>query len=89
MLHVSFGNVRNVPALDEFGGLSDPFVKCYFRYGKEGKDVKFYETERQDNVEMASWDQPITFDNYQKGTKQVNVTYSENIYQPALLTYPS
>jgi len=62
--------LKNVPALDEFGGLSDPFVKCYFRYGKEGKDVKFSETERQDNVEEASWDVPITFDNYQRGTNQ-------------------
>jgi len=62
--------VKNVPALDEFGGLSDPFVKCYFRYGKEGKDVKFYETERVDNVENATWDGPIAFDNYQRGTNQ-------------------
>jgi len=62
--------VKNVPALDEFGGLSDPFVKCYFRYGKEGKDVKFYETNTVDNVETASWEQPISFDNYQKGTNQ-------------------
>jgi len=65
-------NIRNVPALDEFGGLSDPFVKCYFRNGKEGKDVKFYATETVNNVEAASWDEPITFDNYQMGTNQVN-----------------
>lgn len=56
--------------MDEFGGLSDPYVKCYFRYGKEGRDTKFYETESVSNVDSASWETPISFDNYRRGTKQ-------------------
>ncbi len=57
--------------MDEFGGLSDPYVKCYFRYGKDGRDIKFYETNTVDNTVTASWEQPIAFDNFQRGTNQV------------------
>jgi len=63
--------VKSIPALDEFGGYSDPFVKCYFRYGKDGKDIKFYETRSIANTQSASWDDAITFDNYQRGTNQI------------------
>jgi len=62
--------VKNVPPLDEFGGLSDPYVKCYFRYGNGGNDVKFHETPTVNNANNASWEQPIPFDNYQRGTNQ-------------------
>ncbi|OXA56032.1 Ras GTPase-activating protein 4 [Folsomia candida] len=62
---------ENIPALDEFGGLSDPFVKCYFRYGKEGKDFKFFETPTIDNSDSATWENPITFDNFRRGTDQI------------------
>ncbi|XP_021951543.1 uncharacterized protein LOC110848603 [Folsomia candida] len=63
--------LKNIPALDEFGGLSDPFVKCYFRYGKEGKDFKFFETPTIDNSDSATWENPITFDNFRRGTDQI------------------
>jgi len=63
--------LKNVPHLDEFGGKSDPFIKCYFRYGKDGKDYKFYETEVINNVDSADWaSPPIAFDHFQRGTSQ-------------------
>jgi len=62
--------VKDVPKKDEFSGLSDPYVKCYFRVGKEGKDNKFLETETIDNAETASWEH-LAFENYQRGTNQI------------------
>ncbi|ODN04430.1 Synaptotagmin-7 [Orchesella cincta] len=61
--------VKDVPSKDEFGGLSDPYVKCYFRNGKDGKDFKFYQTDVVDNAETASWEH-LAFENYRKGTNQ-------------------
>jgi len=62
--------VKDVPKKDEFGGLSDPYVKCYFRVGKNGKDFKFHQTDPVDNSETATWEH-VPFENYQKGANQI------------------
>ncbi|ODM89084.1 Caseinolytic peptidase B protein [Orchesella cincta] len=42
--------LKDVPSQDDiFGGVSDPYVTCFFRYGKDGTDFRFYETERVNN----------------------------------------
>jgi len=63
----------DVPKLDEFNGLSDPFVDCYFREGKDGNDVKFHSTPVVNNVVSTKWDYPIPFDNYQSSKDQVGL----------------
>jgi len=62
--------LKDVPAKDEFGGASDPYVKCYFRIGQGGKDYKFKTTDTVDNAQVASWEH-IAFENYQRGTNQI------------------
>jgi len=62
--------LKDVPAKDEFGGASDPYVKCYFRVGQDGRDFKFKTTDTIDNAQVASWEH-IAFENYQRGTNQI------------------
>jgi len=62
--------VRDVPASDVWGGLSDPYVKCYFRVGQEGKDFKFHTTDAVEDAETASWEK-VPFENYQRGANQI------------------
>jgi len=64
---------RTLPKMDARNGLSDPFVECYWRIGKNGTGVKnhlFYKTKVIDDVENADWNETIEFSNYQKGTNQ-------------------
>jgi len=66
---------RNLPKMDTRNGLSDPFVECYWRIGKNGtapgvQNHLFYKTKVIDNVENADWNETIEFANYQKGTNQ-------------------
>jgi len=62
--------LKDVPAKDQFDGASDPYVKCYFRVGQDGKDFKFHSTETVDNAQVASWEH-IAFENYQRGANQI------------------
>lgn len=57
--------------MDTFNGLSDPFVECFWRKGKDGNDTLFFTTKTIDDTENPDWDQTIEFANYQKGTDQV------------------
>jgi len=52
-------------------GLSDPYVKCYFKKSIGGEERKFATTSTMDDTTHAEWDSPIEFGNYQKGTDQV------------------
>lgn len=66
---LSLSGYRDIPPKDEFGGDSDPYVKCYFRIGEGGKDFKFHQTDVIDNAKTASFEK-IPFENYQRGTNQ-------------------
>jgi Ca2+-dependent lipid-binding protein len=63
---------RNLPKMDEFGGLSDPYVLVNWRRGKEGTDIPIGtgRTETQNNLENVDWPETFEFSNYQKGTNQ-------------------
>lgn len=64
---------RSLPKKDSLGGLSDPFVECFWKKGKDSKEeILFYTTPVIDNVENPDWKDRIEFSNYQKGTNQVN-----------------
>ena len=63
---------RNLPRLDIGSGKSDPYVKCYWRRGPNGDEVKFYETQVENNVENVDWNETIEFANYIKGSDLVN-----------------
>jgi len=65
-----FLELRDVPSSDDFGGKSDPYVICYFRYGREGRDRKFYETDYKTDVDRAKWREPINFEYFQRGSEQ-------------------
>lgn len=52
-------------------GESDPYVKCYFRRGIGGADMKYATTAWMDNRVNVEWDEVIEFGNYQPGTDQV------------------
>ena len=69
-----FQHFRNLPRLDPFNGKSDAFVKCYWRRGPNGEEVKFYETKVENDVENVDWNETIEFPNYIKGTDLVSVT---------------
>jgi len=58
---------RTVPKLDPLSGLSDPFVMCYWRSGKNGTDTLFYTTKVVKDSENPDWNETIEFLNYQKG----------------------
>jgi len=64
---------RTLPKMDTRNGLSDPFVECFWRIGKNGTGVQsrlFYTTKVIDDVENADWNETIEFANHQRGTNQ-------------------
>jgi len=61
---------KNLPRSDPFNGLSDAYVKCYWRYGSNGDNMKFYQTSVINDVTNADWDEVIEFSNYIPGTDQ-------------------
>jgi hypothetical protein len=64
-------SARTLPKLDAFTGLSDPFVKCFWSFGKAGpKYYLFATTKTVKDVENADWDEVIEFKNYQPGQGQ-------------------
>jgi len=62
--------LRDIPPMDWWGGLSDPYVKCYFRVGQEGTDYKFNQTEVVDDATVVSFER-VPFENYQRGANQI------------------
>jgi len=58
---------HNLPHLDPFNGLSDPYVKCFWSRGKDGAPIEFAKTKTIKNTETAVWDDPIVFQAYQPG----------------------
>jgi len=62
---------KNLPRSDPFNGLSDPYVKCYWRLGSNGDNHKFYTTVVLNDVSNADWSSElIEFSNYIPGTDQ-------------------
>jgi len=54
-------------------GLSDPYVECYYRVGRntpEDRDVLFHTTAVIDDVESPIWEEVIEFSQYQMGADQ-------------------
>jgi hypothetical protein len=63
-------SARNLRPADEFGTKSDPYVKVYYRKGRNGPNNKFYTTSVINNVGDADWEDVIDFDNLQFGSDQ-------------------
>jgi len=62
---------KELPPKDNIGaGLSDAYVECYFRRGKNGTDTLFHTTSVINNEENPNWQQVIEFPNWQKGQDQ-------------------
>jgi len=62
---------KELPPKDNIGaGLSDAYVECYFRRGKNGTDNLFHTTAVINNEENPNWQQVIEFPNWQKGQDQ-------------------
>jgi Ca2+-dependent lipid-binding protein len=59
----------DIPHLDPMGGKSDPYVECYWSYGKDGELNLFGTTHVIKNVENADWGR-FEFGNFQPGTNQ-------------------
>jgi len=60
----------NLPKLDAFDGMSDPYVKCYWSVGTSGPKTLFSTTKFIKNVENAVWEEEVVFASYQPGTNQ-------------------
>jgi len=63
-------SAEDLPKLDPFGGLSDPYVKCYWSFGEDGPATLFATTKTIKNVEKADWDEVFEFPCHQFGTNQ-------------------
>lgn len=63
-------SAQNIPRLDVFKGLSDPYVACYYSKGKDGSLTQFAKTKTIKNVEEAEWEEPVVFGMCQPGTNQ-------------------
>jgi len=59
----------DIPHLDPLGGKSDPYVECYWSYGKNGPQNLFGTTHIIKNVESADWGR-FEFANFRSGTNQ-------------------
>jgi len=65
-----FTGHRNLPKLDNNSG-SDPYVECYWSYGKDGETHRFHKTKTVDDARNVKWNEAISFVNYVPGTNQV------------------
>ena len=63
---------RHLPKLDTGSG-SDPFVECFWSFGKDGETHLFHKTKTIDDAQNAKWEEIISFDSYQTGTNQVKL----------------
>jgi len=73
--------LRHLPRSDPFNGLSDPFVKVYWKRGSNGEEVKFYTTKHLSDVENADWNETIEFTNYIGGSDQVHICANWSKYE--------
>jgi len=63
-------SAQNLPKLDAFKGLSDPYVKVFWSVGADGPKTQIHQTKTVKNVENAEWADEILFASYQFGTNQ-------------------
>jgi len=63
-------SAHNLPKLDPFNGLSDPYVKCYWSVGGDGPQIEFAKTKTVKNVENCEWEDPVVFAAYQPERNQ-------------------
>jgi len=61
-------SAQNLPRLDPFNGLSDPYVKCYWSVGAGGPQIEFGKTKNIKDVENCKWEDPVIFEAYQPGS---------------------